>query len=127
MEPDAVFYAQSKLDIDAIEQVGYFCNTSFILTYFNLTSEDYCKFITISREQFAEFVNDLNIEIIHHNVRHNEEPWNNKLKQVSIFSHHSIHYDESYWKSINDVYNWAAEVLNKFHWSTDEIAIYCFL
>ena len=127
MNPEIIFYAQSKLDLDATEEVGRFCNANFILTYFNLSSDDIGKSITISREQFAEFSNDLNIERIHHEARHNKEPWNKKLKQKPIFFEYSLHYDESYWKSINDVYNWAVKVLDKFHWSTDEIAIFCSL
>ena len=120
------FYAQSKLDPDAKEEVGYFRKASFILTYFNISIEDSGELITISRKQFAEFANDLNIERIHHDVRHNSEPWNQKLRVSSVFCSGFTEYDDYYWATIEEVCNWAAEILNRFHWTTDEMAILCF-
>ena len=124
MQLGVSFYAQSKLDPDAKEEVGYFRKASFILTYFNIGSENSGERITIRREQLAEFVNDLNIERIHHDVRHNSEPWNQKLRISSVFCGGSTEYDDSYWDVIEKVCNWATEILNRFHWATDEMAIY---
>ena len=122
---DISFYAQSKLDSDAKEEVGYFRKANFILTYFNIGSEDDGKYITISKEQFAEFANDLNIERIHHDIRHNSEPWNQKLRTSSVFCGGSTEYDDYYWKKIEEASNWAADIFNRFHWATDEMAIFC--
>lgn len=127
---DITFYKQSKLDSRYHEEIGYFRKVNFILTYFNVEDNANCEDVYITKEQFEQFIVDLNTEI--KNVSFDSEdnllgdppiPTNEKLKTKSVFFGGSTEYGECYWYNIRRVRNWAQEAIKKIDWDKDDLCI----
>ena len=92
---DINFYKESKLDPRYRENIGYFGKVNFILTYFNVNEDMNCEHVYITKEQFEQFIIDLNAELIHRNLDEvNDRPINEKLKTKHVFFGGSLDYDE---------------------------------
>lgn len=126
------------LDIDFYkvkkESVGYFRKVNFILTYFEVESDQDCEDIPVSKEKSAEFVADLKCELKLYNERKPKdnpeedaelEPINPKLRTKEVFFGGSTAYYPDYWEEVKDVYTWAKGQLESFDWDNYKMILNC--
>lgn len=121
---DITFYKENKFDTDSHEEVGYFRKVNFLLTYFNATKEeDNCRKIYITKDEFKQFIADLNDELANRNHDSLDGPINEKLKTVYVFFGGPVDYDEWYWEDVKAVRNWAQEFIegDNIDWENDNL------
>lgn len=126
------------LDIDFYkvkkESVGYFRKVNFILTYFEVESDQDCEDIPVSKDKLAEFVADLKRELMLYNERKPKdnpdddaelEPINPKLRTKEVFFGGSTAYYPDYWEEVKEVYTWAKGQLESFDWDNYKMILNC--
>jgi hypothetical protein len=126
------------LDIDFYkvkkESVGYFRKVNFILTYFEVESDQDCEDIPVSKDKLAEFVADLKCELMLYNERKPKdnpdedaelEPINQKLRTKEVCFGGSTAYYPNYWEDVKEVYTWAKGQLESFDWDNYTMILNC--
>lgn len=110
------------------ECVGFFGDERFFLTYFDVeNSKNGCD-LSLKKEDFVDFVDDLNCELMRYkNYRNNGldteiEPINPKLR-VPFDGPKS--YTNDYWTRLSIVHFWANGLLKTFDWSKSELRFSC--
>lgn len=113
-------------------EVGYFRKVNFILTYFNVTDDDDCVDIEITREKFCEFVADLKCELLQYDTRKQQNadcdempPVNPKFNTCEVFFGGSTSYDSFYWADMQHVHDWAMNFLRDFDWDNERLFLNC--
>jgi hypothetical protein len=126
------------LDIDFYkvkkESVGYFRKVNFILTYFEVESDQDCVDIPVSKDKLPDFVADLTCELMLYNERKPKdnpdddaelEPINPKLRTKEVFFGGSTAYYPDYWEEVKEVYTWAKGQLESFDWDNYKMILNC--
>ena len=111
-----------------------FRKVNFILTYFDVSDEQNCEDIPISKDMLGEFAADLKCELVQYQERiknsNNADnidlpPINPKLTTKEVSFGGPISYTPQYWEDVKWVYEWAKNQLNEFDWENAHLVLHC--
>lgn len=116
------------------EDLVNFRKVNFILTYFDVSDEQNCEDIPISKDMLGEFVADLKCELVQYKERIKNSndadgielpPINPKLMTKEIPFGGITSYTPDYWEDVKWVYGWAQNQLNEFDWENAYLVLHC--
>lgn len=115
------YESQPKMDKYDITDIGYFRKVNFLMAFFKY--EDNCEFKEIAKCELEDLVERCNA-VLTTPKKSRQEKAEDLLPTQSGFFYGSTDYNEWYYKDVEDVRDWASEVLENL--KDDEIILmYC--